>query len=163
MTSLDRLFQALSTENPAPFPLSPESVSISIPEAVTGEGYNTKIIVSAKPDSGYYGSVPVYYSRINLAALGTNIGLVSEVPFTKESFLAALNEARQAWVTESDLETVALPLQTTGVVLSVPLHAVNENYGWTGNNTISIVIGLPKEANLLHQLLHTTMSGLGYW
>jgi hypothetical protein len=119
--------------------------------------------VSAKADSGYYGSVPVYYSRNDLAKLGNEVSLKSEIPFTPESFLAALNQARLANLTSVELETVALPLQTTGVVLQVPLRAQSEAYGWTGTNTISIVIGLPKEANLLHQLLHTDMPGLGYW
>lgn len=163
MNSIDQLFQALNTENPPPFPFTPESVRISPPEAVEGEGYNTKIIVSALPESGYYGSVPVYYSRIDLTNLGSGLGLESDIPFTKESFLAALNQARQSWVAESELEGLDLPFQQNGVVLTVPLAARSEAYGWTGSNTISILIGMPKKLNMLHQLLHTTMPGSGFW
>lgn len=163
MNNLDRLFQALSTENNAPFPFTPETVTISPPQAVSGVGYNTKITVSAKPDSGYCGSVSVYYTRVALPAMGNSVSLVSEIPFTKESFLAALNAARATWLTPFDVEAVQLPLQETGVVLSVPVKAVGDGYGWIGSNTVTILIGIPKEADALHQLLHVTMSTLGYW
>jgi hypothetical protein len=163
MNQLNQLFQALNTENTPPFPFTPESVNISPPQTIAGEGYNTVVTVSARPDSGYYGSVPVYYSRIDLAALGNGVGLESDIPFTKESFLAALNQARQSWISESDLETVSLPLQQNGVVLQVALKANHESYGWAGTNTITILIGMPKELNTLHQLLHSTMPGTGYW
>lgn len=163
MNSIDRLFEALNTENPPPFPFAADTITLSAPEAVVGEGYNTKVVVSAMPNSGYYGSVSVYYTRIDLSALGSGLGLESDIPFTEESFLAALNQARQSWVTESDLETVKLPFQQAGVVLTVPLRAKSEAYGWTGENTISIIIGMPKKLNTLHELLHTKMPGTGFW
>lgn len=163
MNSKDKLLQALIAQNPPPIPFTDATISISDPAPADGGDWNTKVTVSSVAYGGYLGSVDVYYKRVDLSELGTDIGLESEFPFTVESLLAALNEARASWVSPDELETVVLPDQTTCVVHSVSLTAKPSAYGWKGTNTISILIGIPAEADLLHHLLHVIMPADGYF
>lgn len=163
MNSRDKLLQALVAQNPPPIPFTNDSITISDPVASVGSDWNTKVTVSAVSGGGYLGAVDVYYKRVDLSELGADVGLESEFPFTVDSLLAALNEARAAWLSLDELETVILPDQTTGVVHEVTLTAKPNAYGWRGTNTFSILIGVPAEADVLHHLLHVIMPTAGYF
>src|ERR1700693_5427518 len=131
MTTEDILIAQINLQNAAA-QLTTSNVAFGNPVADAETQWNTRVTISALPHSGLADSVDVYYDRINLQDVGNNVSLVQEAPFTVQSLLDALNAAEASTILLSDLQTVVLPNQTTGVVLTVPLTANAITLGWYG-------------------------------
>lgn len=166
-----KIFQALTAENPPPIPFSDDTVTLSDPvvsvdpQPGCGDEWNTKVTVTAKPGSGYSGSVDVYYRRSNLQKfLGTNV-LIQECRFTPESIIAALNSCYNSFLSLDDLEPIDpanLPCHA-GVLRCLELTALDNSLGWFGVVRVPVVIGIPAQADKLHHLIHTVMPAANYW
>jgi hypothetical protein len=162
INSKDRILQQLNLENPSPIVFTADNLLFSNPVPDLGPTWNTKVTLSGATGSGLLGSVEVRYRRIPLPELGTYIGLETEVPFTAQTLLDALNVARESFVTLDDLEPIVLPTPQNGVVQTISLSAKVSSLGWTGGKNIEIVSGIPKSAEALHTLLHVTMPAKDY-
>lgn len=166
-----KIFQALTAENPPPIPFNDETVTLSDPTPSVdpnpgqGDEWNTKITVTAKPGSGYTGSVDVYYRRNDLRKFEGTASLVQECRFTTDTFLDALNRCQTVALGWEDLEPFdpkRLPCRA-GVIRCIELKALDTSLGWFGTVVVPVVIGIPAEANALHQLIHNTLPSPGYW
>lgn len=163
MSSPDKLLALINADNPHNPPLTFDSVALSNPAVDVGDAWNTKVTVSSVPGHGYFGDVDVFYTRPGLSVLGSNVGLLSEQPFTADSIVSLLSAKRQADVTLSDLDVFTVPhLTVLGEMQSVVLVAKSDSLGWTGATEVALLFGLPPRVDLLHQLVTQIMPAAGY-
>jgi len=166
-----KIFEALTAENPPPIPFNDDTIWLSDPvpsadpQPGVGDEWNTMVTVTAKPGSGYSGSVNVYYRRVDLQKFaGTQI-LDRECRFTPQAIIDALNNCYKSFLSLEDLQAITdsdLPCQS-GVVKCLTLSALENSLGWIGAVTLPVVFGIPAEACRLHTLLNHTMPAPGYW
>lgn len=166
-----KIFQALTAENPPPIPFTDETVILSNPvpsidpHPNSGDEWNTKVTVTARPGSGYGGSVDIYYRRIPLTRFEGTVSLCQEDRFTPESLIEALNRCYNSFLSLEDLEHIdpdTLPCQA-GVVRCLELTALPDSLGWFGVVRVPVVIGIPLNSYRLHQLIHHKMPVANYW
>ena len=170
LSSRLKIFQALTAENPPPIPFSDDTVILSDPEPAldsqpgVGDEWNTKVTVTAKPGSGYSGSVDVYYRRIHLMRFeGTQVAV--ECKITPEILIEALNRCHSTFLSLDDLQPIdptTLPCQS-GVVRCLELISLDNSLGWYGSVRVPVVFGIPQGAPRLHHLIHHVMSAPNYW
>lgn len=166
-----KILQALTSENAPPVPFTDDNVIVSDPIDVIGSPedggseWNTKVVITAKPNSVYTGSADIYYRRIDMQVFAGTTSLIQECEFTTDAIIAALNRCHH---TEIDLEDIVeidstqLPCQR-GVIRCLDLVAAQNSLGWYGSVRVPVVIGIPYEAVRLHNLIHHTMPISNYW
>lgn len=126
------------------------------PETHTQQGstHNTKVIITAKSNSGFYGQRPVYYKRMNLAdLLVAPTGLV--LPATESTLhqlLPKINEVFGIGIRVEDVVDRALPVYgslTGGIVPRILVEAVAGSILFIGS--FNLALG-PVEADLSNTL-----------
>lgn len=163
-TSLDQIFDLLNADNSPPYPLTQLNVNVvDGPTPEVSDGWNTKLTLDSIPGGGYVGHADVFYKRIDLQALGTDVEVSSEAAFTLATLVDAINASTGSFLEVTDLENFVIPPMDTGVVGTITIRAVVDSIGWTGTRDVLVIIGLPASASILHTLLHTTMPSPGYW
>lgn len=162
MSKYAKLLELLNADNPNPIPFDTTNISISEPLVDIGSDHNTKVTLSSISGTGFIGSVDVFYKRINLTELGTDIWLFSEVPFTQDIVMSILNTTRDAFLVVEDLEQISVPGMRVGDIRSIIFTAKNNSMNWIGQNSASIIIGFPGISNTLNQLMNFTLPSLGY-
>lgn len=142
-----KIFDALTAENRPPIPLNDDTVTFSLPVAVdyipgTGDEdyWNTKITVTARPGSGYTGSVDIFYTRLDLKLFDNGSLVFNEYPYTPEALVAVLNRLHQSYLTVDDLETIEV-VSTPKVgsnVFTLLLRAREDSLAWIGDVTLQV-------------------------
>lgn len=143
MSTQDLLFQLINESNPHKHPLTGLDVSIGAPQLDISTTKNSKIQLTAKPGSGYSGSVWIIYSRESMGNVHLPTQILSEVAFTVNSILAAINQKLLVPVTLADLDPFTLPLLNVGDILTLNLSASSGSLAWISGTTISLLYGLP--------------------
>jgi len=161
-SSYDKLINLLNASNPNPVKFDSSNVSFSDPTPDTGTGWNTKITVNTVPNPKYKGSVDVFYRRIHLSDIGSDVWLFSEEQFTIETIVSILNTAKDTFLLATDMDAIAIPVMRVGDIRTVVLAANPKSLGWVGDVSVSLIIGFPGIASRLHSLMNTTLPGSGY-
>ena len=154
MSSINKLIDLINADNPHPALLSKNNITFSIPTVEVGESWNTVVTVSAIQGSGYVGEVDVRYKRIDLTELGSSVGLISENVFTPDTVVSVLNKSRGAFLGIEDIDFITVPPMGVGDIETIALVARSDSLGWTGRINVSLLVGLPDNISLLHELLN---------
>lgn len=154
MSSINKLIDLINADNPHPALLSEKNITFSVPIVDIGETWNTAVTVSAIKGSGYVGQVVVRYNRIDLSNLGSEIGIISEEAFTADTVVSILNRTRGSFISLDDVSSIAIPVMNVGDIETIALTAKTDSLGWTGRVDISLLMGLPENTGLLHELLN---------
>jgi hypothetical protein len=164
MVTQDDILALIISDNPHPFQIIKESVTLSPPVADFSINGNTKITVNSVPGFGYYGSVDVFYHRITLPELG-EIQLLSETQFTPETIVSMINAKKRVDLTslDLDLDSVIVPSMSVGDMKTVVLATKLDSLGWTGETDVSLLYGLPGNVNLLHEIVTEIFPSDGYF
>lgn len=143
MDSVSRILEILNHENQPPKELRDEILEISAPVAGT-ETHNTKLVLYGIPGKGYYGSVDIFYRRINLSdEITGDLSIRSETPLVAQDFLDQLSKYLTVDVTMADVEPFVVPDLQAGQSAPVEIVAVSDSYGWMGSATINYEYGRP--------------------
>lgn len=114
-------------------------------EAVTGEsGYDTQVLATAIPGMGYYGTQLIYYTRINLAVLESQVNLYSLTGFTLDTIVSMLNAQFDTFLDVSDIVPMDIPTLSAGQAETITLVAQDGSIGWQGQVDITITYGKPQ-------------------
>lgn len=160
MSSFDRLVDMIEEKNELAIPLTRNNISF---ENLTGDvetDWNSRVTVRAIQGQDYAGHVQVYYTRVNLTALGLPLEFMQEAPFTLQSLLDRINETKNAQMTPEDLTIAELPSMETGVVKTFTISASKSSLVWLGNTQVSLLTGIPAEAKGLATFLNVTLPAL---
>ncbi|EKD22663.1 MAG: hypothetical protein ACD_84C00018G0004 [uncultured bacterium] len=153
----DKLLELLNNDNPRQIKFDRTNVTFSNPIENIGEGYNTRINVDSVPGGGFLGNVDVFYHRINLADLGNDIWLFSDMPFTEDMIISMLNTSRNAFLLASDLDAMAVPIMAVGDIRSIVFTTQPNSVNWIGSNNAMLIIGFPGIVSRLDLFLNTTL------
>ncbi len=168
MSIIDQLIALINSANVSEHPslltdpLTIDQVSISNPTPDAGLTWDTKVTVSALPNSEYSGQVDVFYNRIDLSAIGTDLGFMSETPFTADTVVSILNAMGNVALLDTDMGEFTIPNMNVGDIETVVLVANPDSLAWKGTVTVSLLFGLPPNVSILHQLMTVTLPSAGY-
>ena len=137
------LFELINSSNKARYKIKPTDVIASDPQLDISTNSNSKILLTAAPKSGMSGQLWVYYNRESVSNVRLPTQLMSEITFTVESILLALNSKLLVPITLEDLEPFTLPVLNVGDILTINLKAREESFAWIGETQLSILFGLP--------------------
>jgi hypothetical protein len=137
--------------------LNNNDVSFSDPQLDISTAKNSKIQLTARPGSGYKGSIWISYSRESLGNVHLPTQILSEVTFTVESILAALNAKLLVPITLEDLEPFTLPLLNVGDILTLDLSARSGSLAWIAATTISLLYGLPPNIDDVYTIFNSEL------
>ena len=162
MINTSTLLGLINQANPSSPVLSLNDVTFGFPQSDIGANYNTKITVSSVPGSGYFGTVDVFYHRIDLTELGQYLKVLSEEPFTSDLIIQSIGRNRVADLDVRDFEALTIPDLQIGDYGTITLTAEPKSLGWVGTTEVSLVLGLPENVDLLHTLMNFTLPSNGY-
>lgn len=159
----DKLISLINEANINEHTLTKNEIALSNPIPDSSTTANTKINVLSIPGSGYIGDVDVFYNRIDLAELGTNLSLLSEIQFSLDNIVSELSLSRVADLDLSDIENITIPSMIVGDINNVTLTAKQNSLGWIGENNVSLLYGLSyNSVNPLHHLMNVVLPGANY-
>lgn len=153
MTTKDKIVELINAANVLAVPLKPSDVAYRTPVQDLGQLHNTRLTVDAAPESGYKGSVDVFYSRIELAKASTS-GLMSEIPISSESIIAHLNQHPEVQLSLQDLTALDVPELQVGDTVTVQVVAKDDSLGWTGTAEVALLYGLPPNSDELFDFMN---------
>jgi len=168
MSSIETSLLALIKQvNPLAAPLTEQDITFSNPtpnSGVSAEGvsWNTKMTVSSVANTGYFGDVDVFFTRLDVDELYGALELLSELEPTSDEFLAFLNQNPSLTVAFPDLQTIAIPSLNVGDIGSISVTADVNSLGVIGTTKIGILVGLPPNVSLLHILVNQTFPTNNY-
>ena len=157
LSSYERLMELINSSNPQTTPFDSNSIKFSDPISDLGNGWNTKITISAMPDSKYEGTVDMHYTRIDLSRIGTGLWLFSDYPFTIQNIVDILNATKNTFLLSEDMGVINIPNMRTGDIDTIKLTTNPKSLGWIGEVNVNLIIGFPGIANILHQLVNFTL------
>ena len=147
--SSDKLIELLNEEFTPQKEFSTSNIVFATPTAEAGEDYDTTLLVTGVPGKGYYGDAAIKYTRISLAALGSDLVLHSETGFTKQDVVDMINAMKVAFLTSDDLEDFTIPTLNPGDEAAVTIQARALSLGWVGENTVTLIYGKPQLASVV--------------
>jgi hypothetical protein len=111
-----------------------EEYNFSVPQPYSGprSPANTVIVLTPIPSSGIYGSITLYYDRIDLSTL-TGFSVARGSATTVLGLLEELNEELGVALTPIDVEEAALPVGS-----SFTLTASSQNLIFIGSTQIGL-------------------------
>lgn len=136
-------------------------------DAVTAEGiegYNSKLTLSGLPGRGYYGSVDLFFNRLDLSVLeetpGIKIELRREGDWSVADVVTGLNGLRRAQLTEDDIEfSIAPPAGfAPGSEAEVQITAKNTSWQWQGDLDLKLVYGKPYLNQVVFESMLNTIN-----
>jgi hypothetical protein len=160
MSGFDRLVTMISKKNTLTYPLTRDNVAFGNPAVDNEYEWNTRLNVHGIANKGYRGQVEVFYTRVNMSAMGNVIELMQEDPWTVDSMLAAINRLKTAQITTADLSNAYLPMINSGEVASFQMSASLSSLVWLGNVQIRLLHGIPAKADELADFLNNRAAGL---
>jgi len=108
-------------------------------------GKNTKVTLTAVPDSGYTGTEDYSYNRLELTELDfneTQLGLnyIASNGQTIADIVSLINAFNQTKLTEADIQNwnTPVPHPPSGQTLAITLQADPQSYAWVGSATVEI-------------------------
>lgn len=143
MTTKDLLFALINDANPRQNKLDDSEVSFDVPNTDISTPRNTRVMLTAKPGSGYKGTAYIYYNRCSVGNCGLPSRIISESAFTVENILARLNALTEIPVAIEDLDPFSIPVMKVGDILLVTLTSKSYSLGWIGSTEIALLYGLP--------------------
>jgi hypothetical protein len=160
MSSTDRILQMVVAKNHPTYPITPDTVALDGMLVDNANDHNTRVTMRSRgPQTGYSGQVDLFYTRVNLTAMGT-IQAIQEAPFTIDSLLANINASKNAQMTAEDVTNTILPVTETGVPVTILLSASDDSLAWLGNTQVTILNGIPASAPDLFTFLTQTAASL---
>lgn len=160
--SYDKILQLLNDGNPHHIAFTKDNVILMEPTENIGAAWNTKLNIKAMPDGPFAGMVDIYYHRIQLSSIGTDLWLFSDQQFDHDNIVNILNTTKNTFLAASDIDTTIIPLMRIGDIMTVVITANPNSYGWTGSNEATLIMGFPSVVNKLHTLLNYTLPGNDY-
>ncbi len=157
MTTTSILIGLINEANSLSFPLREEAVTIGPPSQDISTIHNTRLPVTAVPDSGYQGVVDVFYNRIALSDTAIPAGLQSEDIFTPEVIMDQLNRHPAVPLEVVDVESFTVPDMQVGDIVTVQVTAESQSLGWIGTTSVSLLFGLPPNADDLYVVMNQTL------
>jgi hypothetical protein len=154
-----QLVDLINHDNKKNFALN--DITLSVPIAVTYEGRNTKITVTANLGSKYFGSQDFYYNRLALNDLGY-LGVLSETPLSMTDMLSMMSTQKRVDLWPDEFEPFTVPVLEEGEVGKIILRAKPAAIKWRGEVQVEYLFKLPDNVNALHQFLHYTLPSAGY-
>lgn len=143
--SEQKLTDLLNITNLPPKLFDATRLTYGVPEAVTDSpDYDTQVLATAIPGMGYYGEQMIYYRRINLNVLESQVNLYSTDPFTLDTIVSMLNAQFDTFLTTDDLLAQNIPPLSPGNFEVVTLQAAPSSIGWQGQVDITITYGKPN-------------------
>jgi hypothetical protein len=136
--------------------LQASDVTISAPEVVDYQGRNTKVVVSANPDTQFSGSMNIYYNRLSLPALGT-LDASSPVPLTVSDFLTLLSNQKKIDLLAEEFDDIVLPDIQIGEVVKIPIVAKSGAIKWYGQTVADYTLGFPPEYDIFDHFVNVTL------
>lgn len=143
--SEQKLTDLLNITNLPPKLFDATRLTYGVPEAVSGASdHDTQVLATAIPGMGYYGEQMIYYTRINLNVLESQVNLYSTDPFTLDTIVSMLNAQFDTFLTTDDLLAQNIPTLTPGNFEVITLQAAPSSIGWQGQVDITITYGKPQ-------------------
>lgn len=137
-----------------------EDINFGTPEVITENSRNTKITLTAKPDSPYDTSQTFYYNRMDLAFIFAQLS--NEFQRSSVSsiadVIAAVNERFQINLTDEDYTASALPSGDGTVIITAKAGSLN--YWQSGE--IELVSSAPVKRPLAEAFPNNILDGLTY-
>jgi len=157
MSSFDRIVDMIDEKNTPVFPLTRANIAFENVTSDPEEKWNTRLTVTARPAGEYIGAVNIYYTRTNMIELGPTLEYMQEDPFTLQVLCDIINQDKTCQMTPEDLTLTELPAMENGVVKTFALSAVSTSLVWLGNVQVSLLSGIPKEADNLATFINVTL------
>jgi hypothetical protein len=145
MSSFDRIVAMIYEKNRPTYPLVQGVVTIGEQVVEGASTHNTRAVMRAVHGRGYTGQVDLFYTRVNLTALGDLI-FVREEQFSYDELLGLINYQKDAQMTADDFTNDGLPLVDNGVITNFILSAKSSSLVWLGNTQVTLLNGIPAEA-----------------
>lgn len=139
--SADKIRTLINEENLPPKLFTEGNLKLETPVPSVGDGYNTKLPVSAVPGRGYWGEEEVFYKRINMAEVTRETPYRSTVTLTPEIVLQLINNTTGLFITPEDIEPFTPPVLLEGQSGDVVLVALSNSLGFTGTLTAKFEYG----------------------
>lgn len=160
MSSFDRVVELINQKNTPPYPLTDQNIAMQNVTVDPEAHWNTRVTIAAAPDHGYLGTVDVFYTRSPLSALGANIDLVQEAPFTVQNIVDDINTQKTSQLTIDDFDQLTVPTMTTLTPALMQISAAVNSLGWLGNTQVTLVSGMPATQPALHSFLNIDLPAM---
>jgi hypothetical protein len=141
--------------------LTLDQVTLSDPVPFNYANRNTKVTLTAKPDTAFANSKDFYYNRLALTRLGY-VGVVSTEPISSEQFLQIVSTEKKIQLIADEFEYFTMPVLETGEVGKITLIAKPNAIKWFGQIEADYIFGVPAGLGLLHTLIHVTLPSEDY-
>ena len=122
--------------------------------------HNTQVTLVGKPESGYVGSVAIYYRRYDLAEDKLATAMQAEQALTAELLMTLINRHTTLPVTWDDLETIDIPSMQVGDIYRIDVIAKPNSLAWTGAEQVSFLCGLPENSDTVFDIMNSVLPNL---
>lgn len=140
MTALARFLQLIKASNPSASRLTLNDLDFSTPRVSNVNNRNSEITATAKQNTGYAGSLVLYFNRKDLASFGQYASLVVDTALTPAALVTALNANLSANLALTDLQNVAIPPLIPGSFTPVVLTATSDSMEWQGSVNLRLAV-----------------------
>ena len=142
-TNNELLFQLIARSNTVKYKFKATDFDVAEPQLDINTGRNSKIQITAKPNSGFKGSLWLHYTRESIGNVSLPTQNLSEGPITIQSILAALNKKLLVPITPDDVEFLTVPALSVGDICTLTLTPRSGSFAWIGSTEVSFLYGLP--------------------
>lgn len=145
MSDMSALLSLINERNNPGRLLTSKNVVITDPVPATRQGsdVNTKVTVTGRPGHGYYGSVDIYYKRLDLDAIIPQAHARSTKPLTRQQVIDAVNNVYGLKLRLEDVDNFTVPEYDPDHSATVTLQASVDSLLVTGDFDLVLEYGKP--------------------
>lgn len=139
--SFARVLTEVNEKNIPKHPLTLKNVKPGMPEPLVHEEFNTRMNLAAVPGTVYYNQVDIFYKRLTLSEILSDVTIRNTEAFTPQLLIDMLNSQYNLFLTIDDVEPFVPPVLEYGQSATITLTARDDSYGFLGSIEIEVVNG----------------------